>query len=224
MNRRVSIVSSTNNVGFSLAKGDYYTWTSDDNYYDLKAIEKMVFSIENYSVDLVYAPYFTIDEMGDVTGERSVGKRKDVLVDNVVKACFLYRKEVDLKLKGYAPNLFLVEDYDFWIRAAYNGFKFLTLDQKLYYYRFHENSLTDSRRSEISSALLNLLENHYKIFKANNKKEFISSQLYLKLGKLSTSNNKTGSFYYLNKAIKMRTQIMFSGQFIKIFFKTILTR
>src|SRR5262245_43666619 len=30
------------NIGFAAAKGEYFTWTSDDNYYAPNAIEKMV--------------------------------------------------------------------------------------------------------------------------------------------------------------------------------------
>src|SRR5574344_1693507 len=30
------------NIGFEAANGEYYTWTSDDNYYEPTAIEKMV--------------------------------------------------------------------------------------------------------------------------------------------------------------------------------------
>lgn len=210
------------NVGFSLAKGDYYTWTSDDNYFDINAIEEMVNALESQKVDLVCAPYFTIDNNGVITGERTVGKQCDVLIDNVVKACFLYKKEVHQKLNGYTPGLFLVEDYDFWIRATFENFHFYQLTEKLYYYRFHENSLTDTRRDEISNALFSLLQKHLKLFKTKGKKEFISSSLYLKLAKLSIANNKKGSFFYLKNAIKMRPRILCSSQFIKILFKTML--
>ena len=136
------------NIGFKKASGDYYTWTSDDNYFDETAIEKMVSTLESEKVDLVCAPYFTIDNNETITGLRIVGKQSDVLIDNVVKACFLYKKEVHQKLNGYDPALFLVEDYDFWIRATFENFKFYQLKEKLYYYRFHDNSLTETRRND----------------------------------------------------------------------------
>ena len=55
------------NIGFSLAKGDYLSWTSDDNYYHPEAIEKMVNVMET-GQDLVYAPYWTIDDANQITG------------------------------------------------------------------------------------------------------------------------------------------------------------
>ena len=35
------------NIGFRNAKGDYLSWTSDDNMYDSKAIEKMVHYLDS---------------------------------------------------------------------------------------------------------------------------------------------------------------------------------
>ena len=44
------------NYGFSLAKGDYLTWTSDDNIYKINALEKMVNELEtNKNIDFVFA-------------------------------------------------------------------------------------------------------------------------------------------------------------------------
>ena len=206
------------NIGFSLAEGDYFTWTSDDNYFDKDAISKMVSVLEKNEVDLVYAPYNTIDENNEITGERQVGELLDILNTNIVKACFLYKKEVQTTLKGYNPELFLVEDYDFWIRAAFCEFKFFSLDEKLYFYRFHEGSLTESRRNEISKALFKLLKHHLDLFTGANKKEYISSNLYLKLAKLSI-NNKKIAFSYLKEAIKLDPKVILSRACIKVVFK-----
>ena len=52
----------TLNRGFSLAKGDYLTWTSDDNYYYPTAIEKMVNCLKNDQREFVFASCDIIDE------------------------------------------------------------------------------------------------------------------------------------------------------------------
>ena len=36
------------NIGFDSARGEYYTWTSDDNYYLPQAIEEMVNYLDNH--------------------------------------------------------------------------------------------------------------------------------------------------------------------------------
>ena len=51
----------TLNRGFSLSKGDYLTWTSDDNLFKQGAFEKMVDALKNNNADFVYASYETID-------------------------------------------------------------------------------------------------------------------------------------------------------------------
>ena len=101
------------NIGFKKASGAYYTWTSDDNYYHIDAIEKMVQTLEATISDIVCAPYFTIDVNNKITGSRIVGRGENILLDNIVKACFLYKQEVHVKLEGYKSELFLVEDYDY---------------------------------------------------------------------------------------------------------------
>jgi glycosyltransferase involved in cell wall biosynthesis len=207
------------NIGFINASGDYLTWTSDDNYFDSMAIEKMVSALEYQEVDLVCAPYFTIDTNDVITGERVVGKQTDVLIDNVVKACFLYKKEVHEKLNGYNSALFLVEDYDFWIRAAFENFKFYQLIEKLYYYRFHDNSLTETRRNDISKALYNLLKDHEVLFREKNKNEFLKAEFYLKLSNLALAN-KEKAFQYYKKALSKKAILVFNKVSLKIILRS----
>ena len=207
------------NIGFINASGDYLTWTSDDNYFDSMAIEKMVSALEYQEVDLVCAPYFTIDNCDVITGERVVGKQTDVLIDNVVKACFLYKKEVHEKLNGYNSALFLVEDYDFWIRAAFENFKFYQLIEKLYYYRFHDNSLTETRRNDISKALYNLLKDHEVLFREKNKNEFLKAEFYLKLSNLALAN-KEKAFQYYKKALSKKAILVFNKVTLKIILRS----
>lgn len=208
------------NIGFKNASGDYLTWTSDDNFFDVNAVEKMVSALESQKVDLVCAPYFTIDNHDVITGERPVEKQSEVLIDNVVKACFLYKMEVHQKLHGYNPALFLVEDYDFWIRATFENFKFYQLSEKLYYYRFHKNSLTETRRKDISIALFNLLKEHEVLFSNKNKNEFLKAEFYLKLSSLALAN-KEKAFQYYKKALSKKASLVFNIVSLKIILRAL---
>ena len=212
------------NVGFSKAKGEYLTWTSDDNYYSTDAVEKMVEHLEKQEADLVYAPYKTIDETGEITGSRTVGEVQQVLEDNIVKACFLYKKKVQDKLGGYGIDLFLVEDYDFWIRAVYHDFKLSPIPEELYYYRFHEGSLTESRRKQISAALYSLLVMHLTNFQNTGKTVFLNAEVYLKLANLAHANGeKYNSKKFLLKTIQRQPAKLFSKNFLKLAVKNLLT-
>jgi hypothetical protein len=101
-------------------------------------------------VDVVYANYKVIDDAGSPkkVGPPGAGPMTDLLTRNVVGACFLYRRQVQEQLGGYAEDLFLVEDYDFWLRASAR-FRFALLNEDLYLYRWHAQSLSLQQRENI---------------------------------------------------------------------------
>lgn len=203
------------NIGFSRAKGEFFTWTSDDNYFADDALEKMLKEMEATSADLVCAPYHTIDEDNRITGSREVGPLENILLDNIVKACFLYKRKVHETLGGYQPNLFLVEDYDFWIRTVFQGFRLSFLKEKLYYYRFHEASLTESRRKDIARALYHLLDIHIPKFINSTQERFVTAEVYLRMAKTATGIPGLNSKKYLKAAVKENFFIVFNNIFIK---------
>lgn len=132
------------NIGFEKARGEFFTWTSDDNYYASGAIEKMVSTLQsNPSVGLVYCNYTTIDEDGKVTGTMIFNDVNESMVNWLgCGACFLYKAELHSQLKGYDMSAFLIEDYDFFIRALTKTKFYYLPDTDLYYYRLHAGSLT----------------------------------------------------------------------------------
>lgn len=129
------------NLGFTNAKGQYYTWTSDDNYYAPDALEKMLFELENNEdVDIVYSAYQFIDEKDSRLD--LYGNTPEYLLFNcIVGACFLYKKNVHEITGGYDTTKFRMEDMDFWLRCACQ-FKFKYIDFNLYSYRKHRASLS----------------------------------------------------------------------------------
>jgi hypothetical protein len=51
-------------------------------------------------------------------------------------------------LGGYDESTFLVEDYDFWLRASMH-FTLRTLHEDLHLYRFHEGTLTTQEKPQV---------------------------------------------------------------------------
>jgi glycosyltransferase involved in cell wall biosynthesis len=130
------------NTGFAMARGEYLTWTSDDNCYRRTAIETMVRALqEQPETDIVYCDMISIDAAGRAGRRFTVGEYRDLLANCYVYACFLYRRHVQEVLGGYAEDQFLVEDYDFWLRAS-TQFRMRPIHQDLYEYREHGESLT----------------------------------------------------------------------------------
>ena len=86
------------NIGFDNAKGDYYTWTSDDNRYKPQALYEMISYLENNSmVDLVYCDMDYIDESGSKIGTVS-RDIEEIYYNNCIGACFMYRSEAAKRL------------------------------------------------------------------------------------------------------------------------------
>jgi glycosyltransferase involved in cell wall biosynthesis len=138
------------NEGFKQACGQFYTWTSDDNWYHPTAFERMLEILkQKMEIDIVYTKIDLVDA-GDNSSESPFVKSVEYLpFHNCVGACFLFRRMVFEQLGGYQERLFLAEDYDFWLRAS-NKFTFRMSQEILYSYRL-EGGLSQ-RQDEVTTA------------------------------------------------------------------------
>ena len=150
------------NIGFLHATGEYRTWTSHDNLYDPEAIETMVRALEeNPEAGLVCADLRRIDERGEVTGEIRLREPEEIYLTNTVGACFLYRHEVSKRIGGYDVELFLAEDYDYWIRLSKLA-PFIHLPEILYSVRTHPDNLSTKKAKESNKAYCKVVKKHFK--------------------------------------------------------------
>lgn len=129
------------NIGHLEAKGDFITWTSHDNFYELNAIQELLNEINENNADIIYSNFAVIDNENIVLREVQYTGIENIIFGNVVGCCFLYKKEVFARNKGYDEQFFLIEDYDFWLRATVHS-RYFHLKKSLYKYRKHEESLT----------------------------------------------------------------------------------
>lgn len=148
------------NTGFDAAQGAYLTWTSDDNLYQPHALARMLQVLQAQpEVDLVYADMLTITADGQPLG-RATAEPPELLVrKSVIGACFLYTRHLQERTGRYDESLFLVEDYDFWLRASMHG-RFLPLHEDLYSYRVHGSSLTATKKPRILALREAMLRKH----------------------------------------------------------------
>lgn len=140
------------NIGFEHAEGEYWTWTSDDNIYDSRAIETMVDYLDVHpNIGLVYTDMYYIDENEEVLSEFKM-PTDTFLLENVVGASFMYRAECAREAGGYDPDVFLIEDYDYWLRLR-QVTDVARIPQLLYWYRLHPGSLTLRRHADSKQVL-----------------------------------------------------------------------
>ncbi|MCG6963739.1 MAG: glycosyltransferase [Acidobacteria bacterium] len=148
--------------GFRAARGEFLSWTSDDNRLKPQFLERMVDCLRRHPEwDMAFANEDIIGEDGTYLhgsewfsgyqvppGSPHIHLPADVselntYPNNSVGAAFLYRRRVRDLVGDYSPNRFSVEDYDYWMLVN----DLLTLrhadfDEPVYDYRFHDASLT----------------------------------------------------------------------------------
>jgi hypothetical protein len=172
---RVRIVRQTNqklpaalNTGFAQSKGEYRTWTSDDNLMLPDTLQELVQFLEHQAgVEMVYADQELIDEEGEpllqsdfcpgyqtppggnlICWPRDPGELNFVQ-NNYLGACFLYRAWAGMLVGEYSTSLFGFEDYDYWMRMnALFRARHFGQRKSLYRYRVHRKSLS-SRDTEL---------------------------------------------------------------------------
>ena len=139
------------NNGFKIARGEYYTWTSDDNMYHNDAIEEMVnFLDENTDVALVFCDFNKIDENGVFKDKYISADKCNLIYWNIIGACFMYRSSAAKELGEYREDMFLAEDYEYWLRMNLN-YKIAPLHKCLYEYRQHMSNLSSTKKQEVKN-------------------------------------------------------------------------
>ena len=138
------------NTGHRASRGDYLTWTSDDNRYDPDAIQIMVEHLERYpEFGLVYCDYRYVDERGESMEVRRLPGPEDHEKVPSMGACFLYRRSVYEAIGDYDTTTFLAEDYDYYIRIS-KRFKVVHLAGIAPYGYFrHGGALSTTMRPEV---------------------------------------------------------------------------
>ncbi len=145
------------NIGFAAARGEYLTWTSDDNLYLPDAIAVMVQCLDEYGeAAMVRASMDFIDANGKVIGQSETYTDEKMYAFNCLGACFMYRRKVRDTIGDYDTSTYCAEDYDYWLRVLQNFGTIMPIDRILYQYRRHENSLSETKRKQVRDQLTKL--------------------------------------------------------------------
>ncbi|HCS40473.1 MAG TPA: hypothetical protein DIW44_12930 [Anaerolineaceae bacterium] len=150
------------NTGFASARGEFFTWTSDDNLLTPHFVEKMVACLHRHpSWHMVYANMDLIDEEGAPL--RNSGwyegyqfphhsehvhlpadpSELNIIPNNYIGGAFMYRRQVADLLAGYSPFQYTREDYDYWMQVnSLFTLRHTDFKEPVYKYRMHGASLT----------------------------------------------------------------------------------
>ena len=146
------------NRGFREAKGKYLTWTSHDNRMAPTMLEEFVAYLDaNPDKGLVTACYaaFSLATGEQLYEVHHPDPQVHLPLYNCVCYAFMYRHEVLETVGDYDTTLFLVEDYDYWVRI-WLKYPIGKIYKVLYYTGVGDETLTLSRKKEIAQKLLEM--------------------------------------------------------------------
>jgi glycosyltransferase involved in cell wall biosynthesis len=140
------------NTAIEHASGKYILPLDSDNKITAAYINTGIPILEKGEYQIVYCtPLF----FGDAEHSARQFRSKpfdiaDLLEANYIDCCSLFLKEVWVKNKGFDTDIpyYGHEDWEFWINAYGNGFKFLFLKENLFYYRILANSEADKFKDD----------------------------------------------------------------------------
>jgi glycosyltransferase involved in cell wall biosynthesis len=130
------------NYGFAKARGAYYTWTQDDDYYAPEALQTLANGLANHpDAGMVYTGMYFIDPAGAICRDEPTRPPEALYISNPVGCCFMYRREIAELVGPYDVNFYMSEDSHYWMRI-YKHSKIVQLPGKYFYHRLHPDSLT----------------------------------------------------------------------------------
>lgn len=107
------------NLGMKNARGDYLTWMQDDAWYESDAIETMASFLEvNTEISHVYTDYWEVDEIGSLISYQRVSEPKIFDRGDVVRVCFLFRRQIYETIGSQETRYFPVHDVPWRYRAS----------------------------------------------------------------------------------------------------------
>ncbi len=142
-----------------MATGEYVIIIGDDDVLAKDFIEKLIFQIEKYNADVAFSNQYFIDSDGKILAELTDKLNKDygrdelttgllehpiinVFNNSVPISASLIRRSYLLRFP-YDPSLNTPE-LEVFLKIAAVGGVFVYVDEKLAYYRFHQQSATYS--------------------------------------------------------------------------------
>ncbi|UFS69720.1 glycosyltransferase family 2 protein [Geomonas sp. RF6] len=156
-------VSRARNAGISSARGAYILPLDADDFIGERYLEKAVAILDaDPAAGVVYCEQ---EMFGAREGVPPLPPydATDLLFDNLILSCAMYRKGDWERVGGYSPRfVYGWEDWDFWISLSRLNKKVIKLPEILYYYRIRAGSRDRSMclRHKIATMGLLIVRHH----------------------------------------------------------------
>ncbi len=164
------------NYGLDLAKGEYVIFFDDDDIAHPQNLEFCVLELKKN--DISFCRYGRNTFIGDFSYNFDYSKEYTSFYIDVtdiekilkyelhIKSCdVMWKKECFIENR-FAENVFYCEDWELYSRIVSAGFKGISIDKCLFFYRKHHNSMTGEfygndpiRRESYTEAILLVIQN-----------------------------------------------------------------
>ena len=132
---------ASRNVGIKIATGKYIVTLDADDKIHPEFVEKCLKQIEQYDVVSTWLHTFG-NENRNWGSDLDEPKYEHFIKRNEINCCSMFKREMWQDLKGYDETMREgFEDWEFWIRASMEGYRFKIIHEHLFYYRKHSVSM-----------------------------------------------------------------------------------
>jgi glycosyltransferase involved in cell wall biosynthesis len=142
-------LSSARNVGIKNARGNRFIFLDADDYFYPNYLLEINNAIKNSDdLTIVQSGYTYITEDKKYLLKSVNPSPKENLIPEILTSSLgpchtiCITKELCKKAGWFDENLKSVEDWDYWIRVAKSGAKYLAIKKPLVYYRYAKNSMS----------------------------------------------------------------------------------
>lgn len=187
------------NTAVNASSGKYILALDADNKIKPDYINEAVELLEKNEYDIFYCAPVFFDEAGE-TSDKFKTTAFDInhlLFENYIDACAVYRRTVWQAANGYdgAMPYYGHEDWEFWLHAYKNGFRFHFSNQQLFYYRVSVNFVSSqfNNRQKVKDNQLYVMRKHADLYLPHYQQLYYLKQKY----KADIKGNIATGFKYL---------------------------
>lgn len=153
-------LGNARNTGIWAAKGEYILPLDADNKILPDYITQSIEILDKFSaISIVYGNALFFGDVNEIKKihEFSI---EELLKENYIDACAVFRKAMWETVGGFDERMPVMgwEDWDFWLRAFFKGFKFKHIDKVLFEYRVRHDSMIQTTKNH-QEELINYIFN-----------------------------------------------------------------
>jgi len=141
----LELTSTSVNSGFKIAKGDIIVATGADDLFIENAFECFINAfLDNLNIDVIYCDHIAVDPTGKKLWQRTFQNFDFNILKKryYMSPCNIFKRSILDNEDGFKEEYNLAADYEFMLRLASKGYKFLRIPKILFKFVRYSYSLT----------------------------------------------------------------------------------